>query len=583
MATELETLVVEKANKWLEGNYDEATKKQVKYLLENDTKELIDSFYKDLEFGTGGLRGIMGVGTNRMNIYTVGMATQGLANYLKKNFKGKEIKVALAHDSRNNSRIFTERVADIFASNGFKVYMFDSLRPTPELSFTIRQLDCQSGVMVTASHNPKEYNGYKAYWEDGSQVTAPHDKNIIAEVAKITDIDQILTGKNKENITILDEKFDEIYLNRVKGISLSPDAIEKYHDMKIVYTPIHGTGVVLVPSALRKFGFMNISTVKEQNIIDGNFPTVASPNPEERATMKMAFDLGVKEKAEIILATDPDGDRLGVAVPANKDKTEYVLLNGNQTCVLLTYYLCRRWKELGKLKGKEYIVKTIVTTEMIARIAEDFGIKYFDCLTGFKYIAEIIRNHEGSEWKYIGGGEESFGYLPEDFVRDKDGVSSCAIAAEAAAWAKDQGISLYELLKEMYVKYGFYKEGLVSVVRKGKEGAEEIRKMMSDYRVSPPVSICGSEVVTVRDYLSGESTEVKSGRKTPLSIKEKSNVLQFLTADGTIVSIRPSGTEPKIKFYFGVREPLTSMDKFEEVNVQLDEKIEKMKKELGLI
>lgn len=583
MATELETLVVEKANKWLEGNYDEATKKQVKYLLENDQKELIDSFYKDLEFGTGGLRGIMGAGTNRMNIYTVGMATQGLANYLKKNFADREIKVALAHDSRNNSRIFTERVADIFASNGFKVYMFDSLRPTPELSFAIRQLECQSGVMVTASHNPKEYNGYKAYWEDGSQVTAPHDRNIIAEVAGITDIDQILTGKNPENITVLDEKFDEIYLDRVKGISLSPEAIEKYHDMKIVYTPIHGTGVVLVPAALRKFGFTNISTVKEQNIIDGNFPTVESPNPEERATMKMAFDLGVRERAKIILATDPDGDRLGVAVPANAEKSEYVLLNGNQTCVLLTYYLCRRWSELGKLKGKEYVVKTIVTTEMIARVAESFGIKYFDCLTGFKYIAEIIRNHEGSEWKYIGGGEESFGYLPEDFVRDKDGVSSCAIAAEAAAWAKSEGMSLYELLKEMYVKYGFYKEGLVSVVRKGKEGADQIRKIMSDYRVSPPEAICGSPVVTVRDYLEGYSLDVKTGEKSALTIQEKSNVLQFLTADGTIISVRPSGTEPKIKFYFGVREPLANIDSFDEVNAKLDTKIEQMKKELGLL
>lgn len=583
MTTELDVLVLDKAKKWLEGNYDEATKKQVKHLLDNDNKELVDSFYKDLEFGTGGLRGIMGVGTNRMNIYTVGMATQGLANYLKKNFGDQEIKVAIAHDSRNNSRIFSERVADIFASNGFKVYMFDSLRPTPELSFAIRQLECKSGVMVTASHNPKEYNGYKAYWEDGSQVTAPHDKNIIEEVAKITDISQILTGKNKENITILDEKFDQIYLDRIKGISLSPEAVEQNRDMKIVYTPIHGTGVVLVPAALRKFGFNNISTVKEQNIIDGNFPTVESPNPEERATMKMAFDLGVKEKAEIILATDPDGDRLGVAVPANKEKTEYVLLNGNQTCVLLTYYLCRRWSELGRINGKQYIVKTIVTTEMLAEVAKSFGIKYFDCLTGFKYIAEIIRNHEGTPWQYIGGGEESFGYLPEDFIRDKDGVSSCAVAAEAAAWAKSEGMSLFELLKQMYVEYGFYKEGLVSVVRKGKEGAEEIRKIMSDYRATPPAAICGSPVVTVKDYLTLESTDVASGKKKPIEgITEKSNVLQFLTEDGTKISVRPSGTEPKIKFYFGVREPLACVNEFEEVNAKLDDKIERMKKELGL-
>ncbi len=584
MTSELDASVLEKANKWLEGNYDEATKKQVKYLLENDKKELTDSFYRDLEFGTGGLRGIMGVGTNRMNIYTVGMATQGLSNYLKKNFEGQEIKVAIAHDSRNNSRLFAQHVADIFASNGFKVYMFDSLRPTPELSFAIRQLECKSGVMVTASHNPKEYNGYKAYWEDGSQVTAPHDTNIIDEVAKITDIGQILTGKNKECITVLGEDFDKIYLDRIKGISLSQDAIAKNSDMKIVYTPIHGTGVVLVPAALRKLGFKNISTVKEQNIIDGNFPTVESPNPEERATMKMAFDLGVKEKAEIILATDPDGDRLGVAVPANKEKTEYVLLNGNQTCLLLTYYLCRRWNDLGRINGKQYIVKTIVTTEMLVEVAKSFGIKYFDCLTGFKYIAEIIRNHEGTAWQYIGGGEESFGYLPEDFVRDKDGVSSCAIAAEAAAWAKSEGMSLFELLKQMYAEFGFYKEGLVSVVRKGKEGAEEIKKMMSDYRAVHPKTICGSPVITVKDYLSGEITDTVSGAKTPIEgISEKSNVLQFLTEDKTIVSVRPSGTEPKIKFYFGVREPLASVDKFDEVNAQLDAKIEQMKKELGLV
>lgn len=583
MENGLEALVVGKAQKWLEGNYDEATKEQVKYLLENDKKELIDSFYKDLEFGTGGLRGIMGVGTNRMNIYTVGMATQGLANYLTKNFKGEEIRVAVAHDSRNNSRLFAEQVADIFASNGFCVFLFDSLRPTPELSFAIRELDCKSGVMVTASHNPKEYNGYKAYWEDGSQVTSPHDTNIIDEVAKITDISQILTGQNKENISILDEKFDKIYLDCIKGISLSPEAIGKFSDMKIVYTPIHGTGVILVPESLRNFGFTNISTVKEQNIIDGNFPTVESPNPEERATMKMAFDLGVKDKADIILATDPDGDRFGIAVPTDNSKAEYVLLNGNQSCVLLTYYLCRRWSDLGRINGKQYVIKTIVTTEMLARVAESFGIKYFDCLTGFKYIAEIIRNHEGTDWQYIGGGEESFGYLPEDFVRDKDGISSCSIAAEAAAWAKSEGMSLYELLKDMYVKYGFYKEGLVSVVRKGKEGADEIKKMMSDYRANPPATICGSGVVTIKDYLIGESLNIKSGSRTPLEIKEKSNVLQFLTADGTIISIRPSGTEPKIKFYFGVREPLASVEKFDEVNAQLDAKIEQMKKELGLL
>lgn len=580
MTTELDSLVMSKARQWLEGAYDEATKERIKYLMDNDKKELTESFYKDMEFGTGGLRGIMGVGTNRMNIYTVGMATQGLANYLKKNFEGDPIRVAIAHDSRNNSRLFSEHVADIFASNGFTVFLFDSLRPTPELSFAIRELRCQSGVVVTASHNPKEYNGYKAYWSDGSQVTAPHDSNIIEEVSKITSIGQILTGQNRENIEILDETFDRIYLDKIHTLSLSPEAVEKYHDMKIVYTPIHGSGVVLVPAALEKFGFTNVSTVREQNIIDGNFPTVESPNPEERATMKMAIDLGIKEKADIILATDPDSDRLGVAVP--DEKGNYVLLNGNQTCVLLTYYLCRRWSELGKLNGKQYVVKTIVTSEMVARVAESFGIKYYDCLTGFKYIAEIIRNNEGTGWEYIGGGEESFGYLPCDFVRDKDAVASNAVAAECAAWAKSIGMSMYELLKEMYVRYGFYREGLVSVVRKGKEGAEEIKQMMDGFRSNPPESICGSPVVTVKDYLSGESIDAQTGRKTLLDI-ESSNVLQYLTADNTTVSIRPSGTEPKIKFYFGVCEPLPNKEMFDEVQNKLDAKIEIIKKELNLI
>ena len=581
MSKDLDAVVVEKAQAWLDGHYDEATKKQVKYLMDNDKKELTESFYKDLEFGTGGLRGIMGVGTNRMNIYTVGMATQGLANYLKKNFKGETIRVAIGHDSRNNSRLFAEHTADIFASNGFIVYLFDALRPTPELSFAIRELGCQSGVVVTASHNPKEYNGYKAYWSDGSQVTPPHDKNIIAEVEKIKSVDQILTGKNKENIHILDEKFDQLYLEKIhQTLDLAPDAIAKYHDMKIVYTPIHGSGVILVPASLKRFGFTNVVTVKEQNIIDGNFPTVESPNPEERTTMKMAIDLAKKENAELVLATDPDSDRIGIAVPDGKG--DYVLLNGNQTCVLLTYFLCRRWNDLGRLDGHQYIIKTIVTSEMMAKVAASFGIKYYDCLTGFKYIAKIIRENEGTGWQYIGGGEESFGFLPGDFVRDKDAVASCSLAAEAAAWAKSEGITLYNLLKELYVKYGFYKEGLVSVVRKGKEGQEEIRQMMCDYRANPPKTICGAPVVTVRDYQTRESLNVQTGEKTPIEI-DSSNVLQFLTSDNTIISVRPSGTEPKIKFYFGVCEPLPSVDKFDEVNAQLDQKIEQMKKELNLI
>lgn len=579
MANELEQTVLRKAQTWLDGHYDEATKKQVKYLLDNDMKELIESFYKDLEFGTGGLRGIMGVGSNRMNVYTVGAATQGLANYLKKNFAGERIRVAIGHDSRNNSRMFAERVADIFASNGFDVFLFDALRPTPELSFAIRELKCHSGVVVTASHNPKEYNGYKAYWTDGSQVTAPHDKNIIAEVAKITDVDMILTGKNPGNITILDEKFDEIYLNKVHELSLSPEAVRKHHDMKIVYSPMHGAGVRLVPASLKKFGFSNVIMVKEQSVIDGNFPTVESPNPEERKTMSMAIDLAAREGADLVLATDPDSDRIGVAL-RNK-KGEYVLLNGNQTLVLLMSYQLTRWAELGKLDGNQYVVKTIVTSLMANAVADHFGVKCYDCLTGFKYIAKIIRENEGKA-KYIGGGEESFGYLAGDYVRDKDAVSACSLAAEAAAWAMDtMGLTLYEWLQELYVKYGFYREGLVSVVRKGKEGAELIQKMMVDFRTTPPRTILGSPVVKINDFLSLEQTDVRTDAKTPIE-QDKSNVLQWFTEDGTIVSVRPSGTEPKIKFYFGVKAPLASVADFDATLEQLDAKIEGIKKDLKL-
>ena len=579
MNANVDEKILAKATKWLEGAYDEDTKKRVKYLINNDTKELTESFYRDLEFGTGGLRGIMGVGTNRMNVYTVGMATQGLANYLSKTFAGEEIRVAVSHDCRNHSREFAERVADIFASNGFKVFLFDSLRPTPELSFAIRELKCHSGVMVTASHNPKEYNGYKAYWSDGSQVVAPHDKNIIEEVGKITDITQIRTGANSANITILDEKFDEKYLNMIKTLSLSPEAVAAHSDMKIVYTPIHGCGYRLVPQALRKFGFTNISTVAEQMVIDGNFPTVESPNPEERTTMRMAIEQGIREGAEIVMAPDPDSDRIGIAVPDGNGN--YVLLNGNQTCVLLTYYICRRWNDLGRLDGHQFVVKTIVTSEMVAEVAHSFGVKISDCLTGFKYIAGIIRREEPRGEKYIGGGEESFGYLAQDFVRDKDGVSACALAAEAAAWAKQNGTTLYELIKELYVKYGFYKEALVSIVRKGQEGQEEIRRMMKEWRTTPPRVIAGSSVSMIKDYLSGESCDLTTGKVTPIDT-EKSNVLQFITADKTIVSVRPSGTEPKIKYYFGVREPLEAVDKFDEINAELDNKIERIKKDLKL-
>ncbi len=581
MANQLEQVVMSKAQKWLDGDYDEATKKQVKYLMDNDMKELTESFYKDLEFGTGGLRGIMGVGTNRMNVYTVGAATQGLANYLKKNFAGETVRVAVAHDSRNNSRMFAERVADIFASNGFDVYLFDDLRPTPELSFAIRELKCHSGVVITASHNPKEYNGYKAYWTDGAQVTSPHDVNIIAEVEKITDNSQVLTGAAGDKITILGEEFDKIYLDRIKrDVQLSPESVAKFSDMKIVYTPLHGAGMRLVPASLRNFGFTDIIMVPEQAVIDGNFPTVESPNPEERKTMSMAIELGRKEGADLVLATDPDSDRIGVAL--RNGKGEYVLLNGNETLALLLSYQLTRWAERGELDGGQYVVKTIVTSQMANAVAEHFGVKCYDCLTGFKYIAKIIRENEGKA-KYIGGGEESFGYLAGDYVRDKDAVSACALAAEAAAWAKDtMGLTLYEWLQQLYVKYGFFREGLVSVVRKGKEGAEEIQRMMVEFRAEPPKVLAGSQVVKIRDYKSLEETDLLTGEKTPIE-QDSSNVLQWITADGSIVSVRPSGTEPKIKFYFGVKEPLASVADYDKVLEQLNAKIETIKKDLKLI
>ena len=580
MVNDLDKQVVAKAQAWLDGNYDEATKQEVRLLMENNPNELVESFYKDLEFGTGGLRGIMGVGTNRMNIYTVGAATQGLANYLKLNFAGEQIKVAISHDSRNNSRMFAERVADIFASNGFTVYLFDALRPTPELSFAIRELGCQSGVMVTASHNPKEYNGYKAYWNDGSQVTSPHDVNIIDEVQKVT-MEQVLTGLNPENIHILGEEFDKKYLAAIKELSLSPESVAKFNDMKIVYTPLHGAGVKLVPMSLRNYGFNNIICVDEQMVLDGNFPTVASPNPEERKTMAMAIERAEKEGADFAMATDPDADRLGVALRTATG--DYVLLNGNQTLVLLMCYQLTRWAELGKITGKEFVVKTIVTSMMPDAVAEHFGVKCYNCLTGFKYIAKIIREQEGKT-KYIGGGEESFGYLPGDFVRDKDGVAAITLVAEAAAWARDtMGITLYEWLQQLYVKYGFFREGLVNVVRKGKDGAAEIQQMMVDYRANPPKSILGSPVVKILDYKTLEELDVKTGERKPIEgIDDKSNVLQWLTEDGTKVSVRPSGTEPKIKFYFGVKAALESVDKFDEVLAALDKKIEDIKAELKL-
>lgn len=573
-------MVNQKAEKWLSGDYDDVTKEEIRRMMKDDRKGLVESFYKNLEFGTGGLRGIMGVGTNRMNAYTVAMATQGLANYIKLQFGDEKLKVAIAYDSRNNSAEFADITARVFAANGFTVYLFDSLRPTPELSFAVRQLGCQSGVVITASHNPKEYNGYKAYWNDGAQVTAPHDTNIIGEVNKIESLDQVKWTGGEENIVRIGKDLDRIYMDRLRTLMLSPEAVARHADLKIVYTPLHGTGGVLVPEFLREVGFRNVTVVPEQAVPDGNFPTVKSPNPEEQSALQMAIDLAVKEGAELVLATDPDADRVGIAV--RNEKGEFVLLNGNQTAAILTYYLLTRWKELGKLDGKEFIVKTIVTSELLARIAESFGVPYYNVLTGFKFIAEVIRREEGKT-RFIGGGEESYGFLVGDFVRDKDAVISCAMIAEAAAWAKEQqGLSLYALLKKIYVQYGFYKESLLSITKQGKDGQEAIRQMMTDLRANPPKSIQGSLVVEVRDYQEQVTHDLKTGTTLPIELP-KSNVLQFLTEDGTIVSARPSGTEPKIKFYFGVRGDLCCVEKYDEVDRQLTEKIEAIKRELGLI
>ncbi|MBP9647648.1 MAG: phospho-sugar mutase [Paludibacteraceae bacterium] len=570
-----------KAQRWLDGNYDEETKKQVKAMLDNnDTTDLIESFYKDLEFGTGGLRGIMGVGTNRMNIYTMGAATQGLANYLIKEFgKNSSIKVVLGHDCRNNSRLFAETAANIFSANGIKVYLFEDLRPTPEVSFAIRHLGCQSGVMLTASHNPKEYNGYKAYWNDGAQVLAPHDTNIIREVNAIKSVDDIKFKGNPALIEIIGKEIDDIYLNKINTISLSPDSIKRNSDMKIVYTPIHGTTVRLVPAALKAYGFTNIINVPEQDVVSGDFPTVYSPNPEEPAALKMAVEKGEEVDADLVMASDPDGDRLGIAVKDNTGK--FVLVNGNQTALLFTYYIIRRWKELGKLNGKQYVVKTIVTTELIVDIAKKFKLHYFDCYTGFKWIAAIIRENEG-KLQYIGGGEESYGYLAQDFVRDKDAVSACTLMAEIAAWAKDNGKSLFELIQDIYLEFGFSKEKGISIVKKGKSGAEEIKKIMSNLRSKPPKEIAGSQVIVIKDYDTLRLIDVSAGTTNAMEMPETSNVLQFFTADGTKISVRPSGTEPKIKFYIEVRGELKNRQDYQKANQVADEKIKAVMASLKL-
>ena len=570
--------ILERAKEWLGDNFDEETKRQVKNMIENDEKELVESFYKSLEFGTGGLRGIMGVGTNRMNIYTVGMATQGLANYLNQTYAGQPIKVVIAHDSRNNSQLFAKTCADIFSANGIKAYLFESLRPVPVLSFAVRQLGCNSGVMITASHNPKEYNGYKAYWNDGAQVVPPHDINIVKEAAKVKVADIKFKG-NPDLIEMLGEDFDQIYLDKVKSLTLSQEDIIKHKDIKIVYTPIHGSGVRLVPEILRQKGFENIITVPEQCIPDGNFPTVISPNPENAEALTLAIKLAKEKGADLVMASDPDADRVGIAVRNNEN--EFVLMNGNQTAAILTYYLLTKWKENGKLDGKQYIVKTIVTTELLKAMAERFGVKYYDVLTGFKYIAEIIRENEGKA-TYIGGGEESYGFLAGEFVRDKDAVIACSLIAEAAAWAAGKGKTMYQLLTDIYLQYGYYQEALVNVVKEGKSGAEEIQKMMDDYRNDPPAIINGSNVVMIKDYLTQKASNLENGTETAIDLP-KSNVLQFFLEDGSKISVRPSGTEPKIKFYFGVKEGFRGAEGLPNAKKAALDKIEAIKKDMKLV
>ena len=577
---DLLSTVKARAEIWMQGGFDSETKAQVKELYDNNEKELIESFYRDLEFGTGGLRGLMGVGTNRMNRYTVGMATQGLCNYMLKEFSNLEqIKVAIAHDSRNNSRLFAETTAKIFAANNIKVFLFDSLRPTPELSFAIRHFGCQGGIVITASHNPKEYNGYKVYWDDGGQIIAPHDKQIIQEVQQIKGIEEVKFEGAQAEIQAVGSELDEIYTDKIKSLSLSPEMISRNHDMKIVYTPIHGSGVDLVPMALKKLGFTNIHTIEEQNVSDGNFPTVKSPNPEEPAALAMALDKAKEINADIVMGTDPDADRVGIAVknPAG----ELVLLNGNQTGVLLINYLISLWQANNKLTGNEYIVKTIVTTEMLSQIADEYKIRVYDVLTGFKYIADIMKRNDGSK-TFIAGAEESYGYLAGDFVRDKDAVMSCALIAETAAWARDQGKTLYEILIDLYIKYGYYKESLMSIVRQGKEGAEEIRTMMESFRNTPPESINSSDVMLIHDYQKQETIDMVSQLRYDINLP-KSNVLQFVLKDGSKISVRPSGTEPKIKFYFSVIGDLKNKEDFENVSNELNERIENIKKSLKII
>ncbi len=568
------------AKQWMTSDcYDAETQKAVKAMVENpDKTELIDSFYRTLEFGTGGLRGIMGAGTNRMNIYTVGAATQGLSNYLNKNFKDLEqISVVVGHDSRNNSRLFAETSANIFSANGIKVYLFDDMRPTPEMSFAIRHLGCQSGIILTASHNPKEYNGYKAYWDDGAQVLAPHDKGIIDEVNKVS-VEDIRFEGNPELIQIIGKEVDDVYLEKVHALSIDPACIQRQKDLKIVYTPLHGTGMMLIPQSLKLWGFENVHTVPEQMVKDGNFPTVKSPNPENGEALSMALDLARQIDADIVMASDPDADRVGMA--CKNDKGEWILVDGNQTCMIFLYYIIMNRKAQGKMQGNEFIVKTIVTTELIKSIAEKNNIKMYDCYTGFKWIARQIRLDEG-KLQYIGGGEESYGFLAEDFVRDKDAVSACSLLAEICAWAKDQGKTLYDVLMEIYLEYGLAVNHTINVVKPGKAGADEIKAMMENFRAHRPTELAGSPVVCTKDYGVLKAYDAQ-GAEQPLDFPEASNVLQWYTEDGTKVSVRPSGTEPKIKFYIEVKSQMACAADYPAARAQAQEKIKAVAESLGL-
>jgi len=573
--------VTEKAERWLSDSYDAETRAAVKAMLDADDKtDLIESFYKDLEFGTGGLRGIMGAGSNRMNIYTVGAATQGFANYLLEAFKDlPEISVVVGHDVRNNSRKFAETVADIFSANGIKVYLFDSFRPTPELSFAIRRLGAQAGVNITASHNPKEYNGYKAYWSDGAQIIAPHDTNIIDNVNRITDVTAIRFKGDPAKIQIIGKEIDDAFLAAIKTLSLDPEVIKRHADLKIVYTPIHGTGVKLVPDSLRNYGFTNIIHVPEQDIPSGDFPTVVSPNPEVPSAMAMAIAKAKEVGADLVVASDPDADRIGCVIRDNSG--EYQLINGNQIAMILLNYIMLRNRELGKLTGNEYVVKTIVTTETIKAIADNNNIRLYDCYTGFKWIASVIRDLEGTD-RYLGGGEESYGFLAEDFCRDKDSVSAISLMAEICAWAKDRGLDFNQMLQDIYLTNGYSHEEGVSVVRTGRTGAQEIAQMMVDFRKNPPKQLGGSPVTVVKDYADLNETDCTTGKVTKLDFPTTSNVLQFFTADGSKISVRPSGTEPKIKFYIEVHDRMASKDDYERCNRDAAAKIEAIKKDLGI-